>query len=70
MFSEIIINDIKAHAIRDYPNESCGFIVDEEYIPFENKAENPEEMLSNFLRTTYEAAVRVSDWDRKKLERH
>jgi len=34
------------------------------------KAENPEEVLSDFLKTTYEAAVHVSNWDRKKLERN
>ncbi|MGB5237993.1 MAG: DUF5996 family protein [Flavobacteriaceae bacterium] len=32
-------------------------------------AENPEETLYDFLQTTYEAAVNISDWNRKKLER-
>ena len=32
-------------------------------------AENPEETLYDFLQTTYEAAVKISDWNRKKLER-
>lgn len=43
MFSEKIINDIKAHALDQYPNESCGFIVDEEYISFDNLADKPKE---------------------------
>ena len=33
------------------------------------KAENPEETLYDFLKTTYEAAVHISNWDRKNLER-
>jgi hypothetical protein len=32
-------------------------------------AENPEETLYDFLKTTYEAAVHISNWDRKILER-
>jgi Family of unknown function (DUF5996) len=32
-------------------------------------SENPEKTLHNFLRTTYEAATNISDWDRTKLER-
>jgi hypothetical protein len=33
------------------------------------QSDNPEKMLSDFLQTTYEAAVNISDWDRPKLER-
>ncbi len=32
-------------------------------------AEDPEKMLYDFLRTTYEAAVNTSDWNRTKLEK-
>lgn len=33
------------------------------------KSDNPEKMLIDFLQTTYEAAVNISDWDRTKLEK-
>lgn len=33
------------------------------------RAENPEEMLHDFLQTTYEAAVNTSNWDITSLER-
>ena len=33
------------------------------------QADNPAEMLHDFLRTTYEAAVNTSDWNRVGLER-
>ena len=33
------------------------------------RAENPEKMLLDFLQTTYEAAVKTSDWDSEKLVR-
>lgn len=32
-------------------------------------SENPDEMLYDFLQSTYEAAVNTSNWDRAKLER-
>jgi len=32
-------------------------------------AENPEKTLKEFLRTTYEAATKISEWDRAKLEK-
>jgi hypothetical protein len=33
------------------------------------QAENPEQMLFDFLQTTYEAAVNISDWNKTKLEK-
>lgn len=33
------------------------------------KSDNPEETLYRFLQTTYEAAVNISDWNRKELEK-
>jgi hypothetical protein len=33
------------------------------------QAENPEQMLFEFLQTTYEAAVNISDWNKTKLEK-
>jgi len=36
------IEDIKAHARRDYPNEACGLIVDGAYVPCQNVASSPE----------------------------
>ncbi|MET6990829.1 DUF5996 family protein [Sediminicola arcticus] len=32
-------------------------------------SENPEKTLHDFLRTTYEAATKISEWDRTKLEK-
>ena len=32
-------------------------------------SENPEKTLHDFLRTTYEAATNISEWDRTKLEK-
>ncbi|WP_339684563.1 DUF5996 family protein [uncultured Nonlabens sp.] len=32
-------------------------------------SENPEKTLHDFLRTTYEAATNISEWDRPKLEK-
>jgi hypothetical protein len=33
------------------------------------KSDNPEKMLFDFLQSTYEAAVKLSDWNRAKLEK-
>lgn len=33
------------------------------------QSDNPEKMLSDFLQSTYEAAVNTSDWNRPKLEK-
>jgi hypothetical protein len=33
------------------------------------KSDDPEKMLFDFLQTTYEAAVNISDWNRTKLEK-
>jgi len=33
------------------------------------KSDNPEKMLFDFLQTTYEAAVNISNWNRTKLEK-
>lgn len=40
-------------------------------LKYENvqNSENPEKTLLDFLRTTYEAATNISEWDRTKLER-
>lgn len=32
----------KAHALQEYPKESCGLIINNIYVPYENVAENPE----------------------------
>ena len=42
MFDEQVITDAKAHALAQFPNESCGLIVGNAYIPCENVAEYPE----------------------------
>lgn len=36
------IQAIQEHAIRDFPNESCGFVVNGEYYPVKNVADNPK----------------------------
>lgn len=36
-----LIDEIKEHARRDYPRESCGMIVDNKYIPVENVSNRP-----------------------------
>lgn len=36
------IQAIQDHAIRDFPNESCGFIVNGEYFPVKNVADDPK----------------------------
>lgn len=41
-----IIEDAKAHALKEFPKESCGIVVDGKYIPCKNKAPNPEEHFS------------------------
>lgn len=43
MFEPDTINDIRDHAVREYPKESCGFVVKGEYIPLENISETPEQ---------------------------
>jgi len=36
------INAMIDHAEKEFPNESCGIVVNESYIPFTNDAEDPE----------------------------
>lgn len=40
------IKAIKEHAVRDYPKESCGFIVNGDYVPMWNESEEPERAFS------------------------
>lgn len=40
------IKDLNAHAIREFPKESCGLIVDGDYMPCFNYASKPEEDFS------------------------
>jgi hypothetical protein len=48
-------------------NEALGEFV----LPYEDvrASSDPEEALMQFLQSTYEAAARCGDWDRKALER-
>lgn len=50
---------IKAHAIEVYPNESCGFITAEGYVPVENIAEDPQNhfKLAPTAFLTYQNAI-------------
>jgi proteasome lid subunit RPN8/RPN11 len=42
-FPSSIIEDAKAHARKEFPKESIGIVVDNEYIPCENVHSEPEE---------------------------
>jgi len=42
MFSPEIIEAAKAHALREYPNESCGVILGDEYVECENISPTPK----------------------------
>ena len=46
LFSQDIINDACVHSRQDWPNESCGAVIENRYIRFENKSDNP---LNSFL---------------------
>lgn len=41
MFNQEVTNDAKAHAVACYPQESCGMVVADRYIPCENVANDP-----------------------------
>jgi len=41
-FNNNILIDLKKHAEGQAPNEMCGFIVDDNFIPYTNKADEPE----------------------------
>lgn len=40
------ITAAKKHAREQYPKESCGFVVDDMYVPLENNAQDPEKAFS------------------------
>ncbi len=42
MFNQTAISAAQAHALAEFPNESCGIIADDEYIACENIADNPQ----------------------------
>jgi len=41
MFAPHVDRDARAHAIREFPKESCGIVTGGEYMPIENVAEDP-----------------------------
>lgn len=41
-FAQEIIKKASEHALRDYPLESCGVVIDGEYVPMRNAAADPE----------------------------
>lgn len=43
MFSKKTIRDMKMHAKAEYPKESCGLVVDGQYVPAINTAPNPKQ---------------------------
>jgi len=43
MFGQEIEREIRKHAMREFPKESCGLITSYGYIPCRNKAEKPED---------------------------
>ena len=48
-----------------YSKELGEFVLKYEDV---QNAENPDEMILDFMQTTYEAGADLADWDRKKLE--
>lgn len=42
IYFERALSEIKEDAIKRYPEEACGLIVEDEYIPCDNVAESPE----------------------------
>ena len=48
-----------------YSEELGEFVLKYEDV---QNAENPDEMILDFMQTTYEAGADLADWDRKKLE--
>lgn len=42
MFDAATLEAMRAHAVAEYPNESCGFVVDGAYLRRRNTAESPE----------------------------
>lgn len=42
IFDFDVINDACKHALEEFPNESCGAVINDEYIRFPNAAECPE----------------------------
>lgn len=61
MFDQEIVQAIKAHAISQFPKESCGLVVAGAYVPCENKAAQPEHEFriapEDFLKFTDVKAV-------------
>ena len=43
MFDPEIVQAIKAHAVREYPKESCGVVSEDHYVELENVHEQPED---------------------------
>jgi proteasome lid subunit RPN8/RPN11 len=41
-FSQKAINNAVEHCRKQLPNEGCGIFINDEFIPFKNKSENPE----------------------------
>lgn len=42
MFSQTCIESIRQHAMKMYPHEMCGFVIDDEFVPVDNVHETPE----------------------------
>lgn len=42
MFQDSALAAMKSHALSEYPRESCGFVVNGDYVPLINRAANPE----------------------------
>lgn len=51
-----VIADAKAHAIREFPKESCGFVVAGTYHPCANVAEEPHKFF-RFIDDAYDMAL-------------
>lgn len=42
LFKPQAIEDACNHALEQFPNESCGAVINDEYVPFPNMAQDPE----------------------------
>jgi len=42
MFSRTCVEAIRQHAMQKYPQEMCGFVIDDEFVPVDNIHETPE----------------------------
>lgn len=52
-----VIQSIQDHAVNDYPNEACGFVLSEGYLPQVNISDTPDR--------TFKISARATKWAQK-----